>query len=382
MADFGSYHEFVSRFVGPLVMGGRVEVRDLIGPGVLNVWMRPPDLDATLVTKIVDTLRAQLAKQGPVGTITGLPLDALALAAVWHNLLSMTHPEAKGRTAMRKKARQWSVTMLDWAGVAHTRAEVTLRHGVLSGLARLRRVDTHVTFWAGYADFVGVSPPSALVAWPKLRRVREDKTSVPIMDLLGALESDDHDEATDLIGVARAALALSPLTDLSLADRPALAGLSRGLSPSLNALADRALRGAAHRMLLARRGGAARGRAGHDARGEGALERAATLLLRFHLELALTEARCRRAPRRRSLARRAPRARRVRRSSRRRSRRSLWPSTRTRVSDMRASLRSRGSRPRWCSARCRSISAQTVRYRKIRPRRALLARAGALEVSP
>ncbi|MFO0646747.1 MAG: hypothetical protein U0326_10950 [Polyangiales bacterium] len=291
MADFGSYHEFVSRFVGPLVMGGRVEVRDLIGPGVLNVWMRPPDLDATLVTKIVDTLRSQLAKQGPVGTITGLPLDALALAAVWHNLLSMTHPEAKGRTAMRKKARQWSITMLDWAGVAHTRAEVTLRHGVLGGLARLRRIDTHVTFWAGYADFVGVSPPSALVAWPKLRRVREDKTSVPIMDLLGALESDDHDEATDLLGVARAALALSPLTDLSLADRPPSMAFAWG-QPGVNALADRALRGAAQRMLLSR--GTAALRAVEQATltaAKGELpERAAKLLLRFHLELALTEA--------------------------------------------------------------------------------------------
>lgn len=291
MADFGSYHEFVSRFVGPLVMGGRVEVRDLIGPGVLALWMRPTDLDATLVTKIVDTARTRLARLGPMGSITGLPLDALALAAVWHNLLSMTHPEAKGRAALRKKARQWSIAMLDWAGVAHSRGEVTLRHGVLGGLQRLRRVDTHVTFWAGYADFVGVSPPTALVAWPKVRRVREDRTSVPLLDLLGALESEEYDEATDLLGVARAAFALSPLTDLSLADRPPTLAFA-WTPPGVNALTDKALRGAAQRLLLSRGTSALRAveRATLTAV-KGALpEGAARLLLRFHLELAVTEA--------------------------------------------------------------------------------------------
>ncbi len=291
MADRGSYHEFVSHFVGPLVMGGRVEVRDLIGPGVLSAWVRPADLDATLVTRIVDTARSRLAKVGPMGAITGLPLDALALALVWHNLLSMTHPEAVGRTALRRKARQWCVTILEWAGVAHSRAEVTLRHGVLGGLARLRRVDTHVTFWAGYADFVGVAPPSALVAWPKLRRVREDRTSVPFIYLISALETDDHDKSADLVSVARAALALSPLTDLCMPDRPSALAFS-WTPPGVNALADLALRGAVQRTLLGR--GAAALRAVEQATlalmKNPVPERVAQLLLRFHVELAVTEA--------------------------------------------------------------------------------------------
>jgi hypothetical protein len=290
VADYGSYHEFVSRFVGPLVMGGRVEVRDLIGPGVLAPWMNPVDLDANVVTKIVDTLRTRLARLGPVGSITGLPLDALALAAVWHNLLAMTHPDAKGRASLRRKARQWCLAMLEWAGVPHTRAEVSLRHGVLCGLSRLRRVDTHVTFWAGYADFIGVAPPTALVAWPKLRRVREDRTDVPLMELLAALDADDTDPQTDLVSVARAAFALSPLTDFAIADRPP-AFAFEWTPPGVNALADACLRGAAQRMILAR--GTAALRAVEQATvraAKGELPQgAARLLLRFHLELAITE---------------------------------------------------------------------------------------------
>ncbi len=291
MADYGSYHEFVSRFVGPLVMGGRVEVRDLIGPGVLATWARPADLDATLVTRIAETARARLAKLGPVGSADGLPLDTLALAAAWHNLLSMTHPEAKGRAGLRRKARQWSVALLEWANAPHTRAEVAQRHGVLGGLLRLRRVDTHVSFWAGYADFVGVAPPTALVAWPRLRRVREDRTSVALMDLLSALDVDDNDESSDLVSVARAALALSPLTDLALADRPQAFAFT-WTPPGVNALADPALRGAAQRALLAR--GTAALRAVEQATLAAARASlpsgAARLLLQFHLELAVMDA--------------------------------------------------------------------------------------------
>lgn len=292
MADYGAYHEFVSRFVGPLVMGGRVEVRAPVGPGVLGAWENPPDLDATLVTRIADTARAHLAKIGPVGSITGLPLDALALALAWHNLLAMTHPEVRARRGLRRKTRQWCAAMIEWAGEAHTRGEVAMRHGLLHGLTRLRRVDTHVEFWAGYADFVGVAPPSSLVAWPKLRRVQERRTSVPLFELLGALELDEQDDDDDLTTVARAALALSPLTDFETADRPPAMAFA-WTAPGLNVLADDALRGAAQRVLLAR--GTSALRAVEQAtlaavKREELPEACARWLLRFHLETLLTEA--------------------------------------------------------------------------------------------
>lgn len=291
MADYGSFHAFLTRFVTPLVAGGRVEVEGLIGPGVLAAWTRPVDLDATAVARVHDAARRRLAKIGPVGHADHLPPDILALAAVWHNLLAMSHPEAAGKIPLRRKVRQWCEAFLSWAGAPLSRADVALRHGILGRLGELGRVDTHVTFWAGYADFIGVSPPASLVALPRVRRVQEAKTRRGFTELLLALEAPTPDETADLVGVARAALALSPLTDLALADRPKPFAFA-WTPPALNALADDALRGAAGRVLLAR--GAAALKAVEAATLQAVRAEcppaAAELLLRFHLELAMLDA--------------------------------------------------------------------------------------------
>ena len=291
MADYRSFHQFLTRFVTPLVAGGRVEVDGLIGPGVLAGWIRPVDLDATAVARVHDAARLRLAKVGPVGHADHLPPDILALAAVWHNLVAMTHPDVRGKMSLRRKVRQWCAAFLGWAGVPLSRADVSLRHGVLGRLAQLGRVDTHVTFWAGYADFLGVAPPASLVALPRIRRVSEEKTRVGFTELLLGLDAPDlDDESTDLVGVARAALAFSPLTDLSLADRPKPFAFAWA-SPALNALGDDALRGAAARILLGRGGATLRAveQATLAAVRAECPPAAARLLLRFHLELAVFE---------------------------------------------------------------------------------------------
>jgi hypothetical protein len=289
VADYGSFHQFLTRVVTPLVAGGRVEVDGLIGPGVLAGWIRPVDLDATAVARVHDAARLRLAKVGPIGHADHLPPDILALAAVWHNLVAMTHPDVRAKMSLRRKVRQWCGAFLGWAGAPLSRADVSLRHGILGRLAQLGRVDTHVTFWAGYADFLGVAPPASLVALPRIRRVSEEKTRVGFIDLLLGLDTPElDDESADLLGVARAALALSPLTDLALADRPKPLSFA-WTSPALNALGDDAIRGAAARILLGR--GTASLRAVEQAtlaavRAECSPE-VARLLLRFHLELAL-----------------------------------------------------------------------------------------------
>ncbi len=303
MADYGSFHQFLTRFVTPLVAGGRVEVEGLIGPGVLAGWIRPVDLDATAVARVHDAARLRLARVGPVGHADHLPPDILALAAVWHNLIAMTHPDVVGKMSLRRKVRQWCAAFLQWAGPPYARADVALRHGILGRLGSLGRVDTHVTFWAGYADFLGVAPPASLVALPRLRRVSEEKTRKGFTELLLALDVPElDDESADLVGVARAALALSPLTDLSLADRPKPFAFA-WTPPALNALGDDALRGAAARILLGRGTPALRAveQATLAAVRADLPAVAARLLLRFHLELALfdgmSSARAAEAPR-------------------------------------------------------------------------------------
>jgi hypothetical protein len=289
--DYGSFHVFLTRFVTPLVLGGRVVVDGLVAPGVLRAWTRPVDLDPNAVARLHEAVRLRLARVGPVGRADQLSPDLLALAAVWHDLLAMTHPDVVKKVSLRRKVRQWCTSFLEWAGAPRTRADVALRHGVFGRLGQLGRVDTHVTFWAGYADFLGVAPPATLVALPKLRRVTEEKKRVGFIDLLLALEVPELDESADLLGVVRAALAFSPLTDLSLADRPKPFTFA-WMPPALNALADDALRGAALRILLGR--GAAALKAVEQATqaltGGSCPASVARLLLRFHLELALLDA--------------------------------------------------------------------------------------------
>jgi hypothetical protein len=292
VADYGSFHQFLSRFVAPLVLGGRVEVDGLVGPAVLNTWLRPVDADAALITRLAEAARRRLAHVAPMGTLYELPVDVLALCAVWHNLFAMTHPEVHSKISLRRTVRRWCVSFLEWAREPFTRAEVAVRHGALARLSQLGRVDTHVTFWAGYADFVGVAPPPSLLALRDVRRVREVKTRVGLFELLASLDgSDSGDELDDLSSVARATLALSPLTDLSLADRPA--PFTFAWNPiNVNAIADNALRGAAQRILLAR--GVAAVRAVEQATLTLARTEVsppvARLLLRFHLELAVIDA--------------------------------------------------------------------------------------------
>lgn len=288
-----SVDEFVSAFVEPLVLGGRVVVDGLVAPTALAAWTRSPNPDATRLVRVCDAARLRLSRLGAVGPLDTLPLDAIALAAVWYDLLAMTHPEARARGGLRRVARHWCVALLEWVRAPVSRYEVALRHAVLGRLGELGRVDTHVAFWAGYADFIGVAPPKALVALPSVRRVRETRRRVDVFTLLSALEikGAPAGDVPDLTDVTRAALAASPLTDVILADRPA-PWTFRWTPSSVNAIADGCLRGAAHRAVLGRGASTVRAleQATLAAMRMGAPRAVAETLLRFHLEMLALDA--------------------------------------------------------------------------------------------
>jgi hypothetical protein len=299
VASRSPLNRFLASFVLPLVAGGRLEVRGLFGPGMLARFTEDRLLDGTLVAEVTTHMRAHLARVGPVGAIDLLPYDGIGLATVWHNLLAMTHPEATGRSGLRRRVREWSLAMLEWVGVPRSSHEVATRHAMLARLGEVGRVDTDVEFWAGSARYVGVAPPARLVAWRSLRRVRETKTRVGFFELLQELRAEEPEES--LLECAHAALALSPLTDIALLDRPP--HLPFRWSPAtINALGDSALRGAASRLVLARHGAPGERGDGASARvkvleqatqqavGSGLPAPAAQLLVAFHLELLVAEA--------------------------------------------------------------------------------------------
>jgi hypothetical protein len=289
-------NKFLASFVLPVVAGGKVEVRGLIGPGMVTRFREDREIDATLVAEITKHVAAHLARIGPVHSIDLLPDDVIALAVVWHNLLAMTHPDVVKRTRLRRRVREWLLAMLDFIGPPRTAGDVALRYGVFARLGVLGRVDTDLAFWAGSARYVGIAPPKRMVLWKGLRRIRESKRRVPLLELLGELQTDD--ERTDLLKAARIAIGLSPLNDLDLVDRNA--PFTFGWTPlAVNTLGDHALRGAAVRLVLAR--GASgdavtkRVRALEKATGDIAIDAtlpraAAQAILKFHLELLATDA--------------------------------------------------------------------------------------------
>jgi hypothetical protein len=84
--------------------------------------------------------------------------------------------------------------------------ELVARHSVLHHLFDLGRDDVRVSFWAGRREYHGEEPPARLLAWPSLRRVREERWRVSLV----AEAMGDPLQRT----VVTSLLAASPLTDL------------------------------------------------------------------------------------------------------------------------------------------------------------------------
>ncbi len=306
MSNVGVLNRFLGSFVQPMANGGAVHVRGLLGPGILAEFNDLRPANATIVTTLADVLRHALARVGPAGAMVLIPADALGLAAVWHNLLAMTHPDVKDRRRLRRRVRVWSEVMLQRIGSPRTAASVAVRHAAIARLAEIGRVDTDVSFWAGSARYVGVPPPKRLLRWRSVRRVRENRTRVGLPDLLATLRATAPTE--DLFEIAERALRLSPLTDLMLSARGD--AMPFAWAPfAVNALADDSLRGAAIRMvldpgaratLLPNDSPAARihaiEAATQSAVDSGVPARAAQALARLHVELLLTDAIGRTAP--------------------------------------------------------------------------------------
>jgi hypothetical protein len=301
--------KFLRGFVTPLITGGHVEIDGVLGPGALDELVSGPKgmnlsmADGKLMADAVNAARVELSRFGPTTDFVTLTEDVIGLCVAWHNLFALTHPDVSGRTGLRQTVRTWTAQVLEWVTLPRTAQEVALRHAVFARLDLVGRVDTDVTFWAGSAKFVGISPPNRLTAWKSVRRVQETKTRHDLFQLLSTLAHPLPE--FDLLPLADLALALSPLTDLMLADRPDAPLPFRWTGASLSMLADDALRGAAMRTALTpgmRTGDAIAHRvrcierATIHAYNLGAPPNAIGLLVAFHLEMLITEALARGAP--------------------------------------------------------------------------------------
>jgi hypothetical protein len=204
------FDRFATRFLGPLVAGGDMEVGHPIGPGAIDHFVGATPTDPSILGTIWEGLRLHIADVYE-GTPRWTPgPDEIRLAAALHNLLWGSHPDASGKRGARRQVAGWTEAILGSVGPPATVESAVLRHAVVGRFAELARRDTAVSTWAYTHRFHGRAPPGRLVALPRVRRIRTAVSRVRFHDLpLG-------DEAEPLLGT------LLRKTPLTMALRPTL----------------------------------------------------------------------------------------------------------------------------------------------------------------
>ena len=214
-----SVDALVARVLLPLARGGTISVGAPISAAVARRWaleaevLSPPDAGSARAELALARARtaALLVVEPPHLALSG---DDVRVGVALHDALVAAHPRAADVTFSRRVRGRIVAHALALAEAAPARGRTALlaRHTLLARLGELGRTDRLVKWWTGDALFRGHEAPARLRAMPRLRRVREERRRVPLVDLLRA---DD--------GVPQAAIAAlyasSPLTDLLDAGR-------------------------------------------------------------------------------------------------------------------------------------------------------------------
>jgi hypothetical protein len=199
--------DFLQRFVQPLVAGGEVHVGAPIPLADVERWEHELH-DASVELVAVDEARhavlSTLVCHPPAFVLEG---DDLCLAAGLYNALFLVHPRAERWSVSDKQRRRIIDTAFALVSqpLTRNRTRVMARHALLGNLFHLTRNDVTVSWWTGRARFQGQRPPTRLVAWKGLRRVREEVTVVDFDDLLAV---------PDTAPVIASLLRRTPLTQL------------------------------------------------------------------------------------------------------------------------------------------------------------------------
>jgi hypothetical protein len=180
----------VSRFLLPLVKGGKLHVgRPFDQKAVQALVAAWTTTDARKQTyhlgpeeiRAAEELSALRVSHGGTLLLDARPppLDesSVRLGASLHNLLLLSHPsfvlgnDERGRTRIAESAQR-----LGDLGPPVTAEEAVRRHSLLQRLPEVVQPERLVTYWLGKQLFVGRTPPSRLLALPRLRRVSVEET--------------------------------------------------------------------------------------------------------------------------------------------------------------------------------------------------------------
>ena len=208
--------QWLHHFVLPLVAGGDVRVAHVIGARERKLLMESDfarDESAQRIAEARHAIASELVLTPPE---PALDEEALRLAAAMQNLLFLMHPGTHASSVRRSRLRAVAAYATELATLplpdldlddSRTAARVLAeRHSMLHHLFDLGRDDVRVSFWVGKREFHGAEPPSRLLKWPELRRVREERWRVTVV---GEAMADPL-----MKPIVTALLASSPLTDL------------------------------------------------------------------------------------------------------------------------------------------------------------------------
>jgi hypothetical protein len=202
---------WLHEFVLPLVAGGDVRVSRVFGAVELRrledgAFTNDGDERALALAEARQAVMAELLIDPAPPRLDD---EALRLAIAVQAMLFFGHPAASSATVRKSRLREvaaWATDLLAQLVPAEGPTQLAARHSILHHLFDLGRDDVRVSFWAGRREFRGQEPPARLLAWQRVRRVREERWRTPIVaEALG----DPLARA-----ILDALLVASPLTDL------------------------------------------------------------------------------------------------------------------------------------------------------------------------
>jgi hypothetical protein len=243
-----AYDGLVVGFLLPLLEGREARVGRPIAPACASYFAQTRSGSSDADARIFDALHRGASEIATLETLRWPSADLLALSASMYDVLATTDPaldRAFARSA-RPTIVAWARGWLALVGLPSTRGEALARHVLVERFGALRRRDVVVRNWAYTYRFFGRPVPANVVAFPKLRFVRQDETILTLDDVLEH-ERDAQLGALGLRGLAREITARSPVTVLL---RMAQTSGFRFSASTLAVLSDRAIRGAVAGHLL------------------------------------------------------------------------------------------------------------------------------------
>jgi hypothetical protein len=211
--------DLAHRVLAPLVLGGPVHpVRPFGGPLGLRLGIGRRIVDGDLAARL-DVARVRRARLlAPTDTLPDLDEGDWAVLAALNDLLQLTNHHLGGAITRGRYARvlanlRW---LCDRIPAPRDVLGALARHATFARALELTRTDSAVSWWTGTARFRGEPPPSRLLAWPEMRRVRVDARRVPLAEMPAGVVGISPFDFADVLAIW---LTRSPLTDLATATR-------------------------------------------------------------------------------------------------------------------------------------------------------------------